>query len=92
MQMNFFINFSIDEKFDEKIMSRYRDDYSYYNFSQGEQFRIDLALLLTWRAIAKMKNSVSTNLLVLDEIFDGSLDAQGVEEFNVFVSCKTPVW
>lgn len=81
LQMGFMVNFSIDENFNESIKSRYRDDFSYESFSQGEKFRIDLALLLTWRAIARQKNSVSTNLLILDEIFDGSLDDDGTEEF-----------
>jgi DNA repair exonuclease SbcCD ATPase subunit len=80
-QMGFFVNFNIDENFEESIKSRYRDEFSYHNFSEGEKMRIDLALLFTWRSIAKMRNSVSTNLLILDEIFDGSLDGNGTDEF-----------
>lgn len=78
--MEFYVNFNINENFEEVIKSRYRDEFSYENFSEGEKQKIDLALLFTWRAIAKMKNSVNTNLLVLDEIFDSSLDANGTEE------------
>ena len=79
-QMGFFVNFNINEQFEETIKSRYRDEFSYHNFSEGEKTRIDLALLLTWRAIAKMRNSVNCNLLVLDEVFDGSLDFNGTDE------------
>ena len=80
-QMGFFVNFNINEQFEETIKSRYRDEFSYQNFSEGEKMRIDLALLFTWRAIAKMRNSVNTNLLLLDEVFDGSLDMNGTDEF-----------
>ena len=79
--MEFYVNFSLDENFDETIKSRFRDDFTYASFSEGEKMRIDLALLFTWRAIAKMKNSTNTNLLVLDEIFDSSLDSAGTDEF-----------
>ena len=79
--MDFFVNFNIDENFNETIKSRYRDDFTYANFSEGEKMRIDLALLFTWRAVAKMKNSTNTNLLILDEIFDSSLDGTGTDEF-----------
>src|SRR6056300_33316 len=79
--MDFFVNFKLDEEFNETIKSRFRDDFSYASFSEGEKMRIDLALLFTWRAIAKMKNSVSTNLLILDEIFDSSLDVNGTDDF-----------
>ena len=79
--MDFFVNFNIDENFNETIKSRYRDVFSYANFSEGEKMRIDLALLFTWRAVAKMKNSTNTNLLILDEIFDSSLDATGTDDF-----------
>ena len=79
--MDFFVNFNIDENFNETIKSRYRDDFTYANFSEGEKMRIDLALLFTWRAIAKMKNSTNTNLLILDEIFDSSLDTDGTDAF-----------
>lgn len=77
--MDFFVNFTIDEEFNEVIKSRHRDDFSYENFSEGEKQKIDLALLLTWRSIARMKNSVNTNLLVLDETFDSSLDTKGTD-------------
>ena len=76
-RMEFYVNFTLDENFEEIIKSRYRDVFSYDSFSEGEKARIDIALLLTWRSIAKLKNSVDTNLLILDEIFDGSLDQQG---------------
>jgi len=94
--MDFFVSFELDEAFNETIKSRHRDDFSYASFSEGEKQRIDLALLFTWRTIAKMKNSAATNLLLLDEIFDSSLDAMGTEfvmtllntigdDINVFV-------
>jgi DNA repair exonuclease SbcCD ATPase subunit len=79
--MNFFVNFNINENFEETIKSRHRDDFSYANFSEGEKLRIDLALLFTWRQIAKLKNSTNTNLLILDEVFDSSMDTVGTEEF-----------
>ena len=79
--MEFYVNFTLDESFEETIKSRYRDDFSYTSFSEGEKMRIDLALLFTWRAVAKMKNSTNTNLLILDEIFDSSLDSTGTDEF-----------
>ena len=79
--MEFYVNFNLDENFNETIKSRFRDDFNYASFSEGEKMRIDLALLFTWRAIAKMKNSTNTNLLILDEIFDSSLDGTGTEEF-----------
>jgi len=79
--MDFFVNFNIDEEFNETIRSRHRDKFSYENFSEGQKRRIDLSLLFTWRAVAKVKNSVNTNLLILDEILDGSLDADGMDEF-----------
>jgi DNA repair exonuclease SbcCD ATPase subunit len=79
--MDFFVNFNINENFEETIKSRHRDEFSYANFSEGEKMRIDLALLFTWRQIAKMKNSTNTNLLILDEVFDSSLDTVGTEEF-----------
>ncbi len=77
--LDFYVHFDLDEEFNETIRSRHRDDFSYDSFSEGEKQRIDLALLFTWRQIAKMKNSVSTNLLILDETFDSSLDDAGVE-------------
>src|SRR6056300_1762850 len=79
--MDFFVNFHLDEEFNETIKSRFRDTFNYNSFSEGEKLRIDLALLFTWRTIAKMKNSTNTNLLILDEIFDSSLDSQGTEDF-----------
>ena len=79
--MDFFVNFNLNENFEETIKSRYRDEFSYASFSEGEKMRIDLALLFTWRQVAKMKNSTSTNLLILDEVFDSSLDGVGMEEF-----------
>ena len=79
--LDFFVNFNINENFEETIKSRHRDEFSYDNFSEGEKIRIDLALLFTWRQIAKLKNSTNTNLLILDEIFDSSLDSVGTEEF-----------
>ena len=78
--MDFFVNFNLDESFKETIKSRHRDDFGYHNFSEGEKQRIDMALMLTWRAIAKLKNSTNTNLLILDEVFDSSLDVTGTEE------------
>jgi DNA repair exonuclease SbcCD ATPase subunit len=77
--LDFFVHFNLDESFQESIRSRHRDSFSYDSFSEGEKQRIDLALLFTWRMIAKMKNSVSTNLLILDETFDSSLDYEGVD-------------
>jgi len=77
--MDFFVHFELDESFNESIKSRHRDEFSYASFSEGEKQRIDLALLFTWRTIAKMKNSASTNLLLLDEVFDSSLDANGTD-------------
>ena len=79
--MEFYVNFTLNENFEETIKSRYRDEFTYASFSEGEKMRIDLALLFTWRAVAKMKNSTNTNLLILDEIFDSSLDGTGTDEF-----------
>ena len=78
--MDFFVNFQLDENFNETIKSRNRDDFSYYSFSEGEKKRIDISLLLTWRDIAAMRNSVNVNLLILDEIFDASLDQSGMDD------------
>jgi DNA repair exonuclease SbcCD ATPase subunit len=78
---DFFANFNLDENFSEVIKSRHRDEFSYDSFSEGEKQRIDLAILFTWREVARMKNSVNTNLLILDEVFDSSLDAEGTENF-----------
>jgi len=77
--LDFFVNFNLDEGFKETIKSRHRDEFSYASFSEGEKQRIDMALMLTWRAVAKLKNSANTNLLILDEVFDSSLDANGTE-------------
>jgi hypothetical protein len=77
--LDFFVSFTLDESFNETIKSRHRDDFSYSSFSEGEKQRIDLALLFSWRHIAKMKNSANTNLLILDETFDSSLDTDGVD-------------
>ena len=79
--MDFFVSFNLDEEFNETVKSRHRDNFDYNSFSEGEKLRIDLALVFTWRAIAKMKNSTNTNLLILDEIFDSSLDNQGTDDF-----------
>jgi DNA repair exonuclease SbcCD ATPase subunit len=93
--LDFFVNFNLDESFKETIKSRHRDEFTYNNFSEGEKQRIDMALMLTWRAVAKLKNSSNTNLLILDETFDSSLDATGteylmnilhmLEDVNIFV-------
>ena len=79
--LDFYVNFTLDEEFNESIKSRYRDDFTYSSFSEGEKMRIDLALMFTWRSIAKLKNSANTNLLILDEVFDSSLDVAGTEDF-----------
>ena len=84
--MDFFVSFHLDEEFNETVKSRHRDTFNYNSFSEGEKLRIDLALLFTWRTIAKMKNSVNTNLLILDEIFDSSLDQQGTDDFFKIVN------
>ena len=79
--MDSYFDFHLDENFNEVIRANFRDTFTYDSFSEGEKMRIDLALLFTWRAIAKMKNSANTNLLILDEVFDSSLDTNGTEEF-----------
>ena len=79
--MDFYINFTLDEEFNETVQSPIHEDFSYASFSEGEKMRIDLALLFTWREVARMKNSVSTNLLIMDEVFDSSLDGFGTDEF-----------
>jgi len=86
--MDFFVNFTLDDEFNETIKSRHRDEFNYHSFSEGEKLRIDLAILFTWREIAKLKNSTNTNLLILDEIFDSSLDASGTDEFMRILSNK----
>ena len=83
--MDFFVQFELDENFNETIKSRYRDEFSYASFSEGEKMRIDLSLLFAWRAIAKLKNSANTNLLIMDEVFDSSLDTTGTDEFMKIV-------
>jgi len=100
-ELDFYVSFELNENFEETIKSRFRDEFSYASFSEGEKMRIDLALLFTWRTIAKMKNSANTNLLILDEIFDSSLDSSGTDDFmkilktfsentNVFVISHKP--
>ena len=79
--MDFYINFTLDEEFNETVQSPIHEDFSYSSFSEGEKMRIDLALLFTWREVARMKNSVNTNLLIMDEVFDSSLDGFGTDEF-----------
>lgn len=87
--MEFFVQFELDENFNETIKSRYRDEFSYASFSEGEKMRINLAILFTWRAIAKLRNSINTNLLIMDEVFDSSLDANGTEEFLKILNSLT---
>jgi len=87
--LDFFVQFELDENFNEKIKSRFRDVFCYDSFSEGEKMRIDLSLLFTWRAISKLRNSVSTNLLVLDEVFDSSLDTNGTDEFLKMITNLT---
>jgi DNA repair exonuclease SbcCD ATPase subunit len=99
-KLGFFVKFTLDEDFNEKILARGIDELSYYNFSEGEKLRIDLAILMTWREIAKTRNNMSTNLLIFDEIFDSSMDQAGVDAFvdllsdikntNVFIISHTP--
>jgi DNA repair exonuclease SbcCD ATPase subunit len=79
--MEFLVQFELDEEFNETIKSRHRDEFSYASFSEGEKMRINLAILFTWRAVAKLRNSISTNILIMDEVFDSSLDSTGAEEF-----------
>ena len=85
-KMSAAFSFTLDEQFNEVIKSRYRDNFTYASFSEGEKMRIDLALMFTWREIAKIKNSVNTNLLILDEVFDSSLDGEGTDEFMKIVN------
>ena len=79
--LDFYVNFHLNDQFEETIKSRYRDDFSYSSFSEGEKMRIDLALMFTWREVARLKNSTNTNLLIMDEVFDSSLDAAGTDDF-----------
>ena len=83
--MDFYINFSLDDEFKESVKSPIHDKFSYESFSEGEKMRIDLSLLFTWREIARMKNSANTNLLILDEIFDSSLDGFGTDYFTKII-------
>lgn len=87
--MDFYVNFTLNESFEESIKSRFRDEFSYASFSEGEKSRIDIALMLTWRAIAKLKNSMDTNLLILDEIFDSSLDSTATDELSYILRTFT---
>lgn len=87
--MNFYIDFTLDDNFDELIKSRHRDEFSYNSFSEGEKFRIDLAILFAWRAIAKMRNTAATNILIFDEIADGSLDNDGTDDFMKILNTLT---
>lgn len=87
--MEFFVQFELDEQFNEKIKSRFRDEFTYDSFSEGEKMRIDLSLLFTWRAVAKLRNSVTTNLLIMDEVFDSSLDNTGTDEFMKLITQLT---
>ena len=87
--MDFYVNFTLNESFEESIKSRFRDEFSYSSFSEGEKARIDIALMLTWRAIAKLKNSMDTNLLILDEIFDSSLDSTATDELSYILRTFT---
>ena len=79
--LDFYINFTLDDEFNETIQSPIHEDFTYESFSEGEKMRIDLALLFTWREVARFKNSVNTNLLIMDEVFDSSLDGFGTDEF-----------
>ena len=87
--MDFFVQFELNEQFEETIKSRFRDDFSYASFSEGEKMRINLAILFTWRAVAKLRNSINTNILIMDEVFDSSLDSTGTEEFTKILNNLT---
>ena len=87
--MDFFVQFELDEEFNETIKSRHRDEFSYASFSEGEKMRINLAILFTWRAVAKLRNSINTNILIMDEVFDSSLDSNGTEEFMKILNTIT---
>ena len=84
--MDFFVDFQLDSQFEETIKSRFRDEFSYSSFSEGEKQRIDLSLLFTWRAVAKLRNSMTTNLLILDEIMDNSIDNEGINNFEKLIT------
>ena len=98
--MGFIVKFTLDDEFNEQILSRHRDNFTYNSFSEGQKLRIDLAILFAWREIAKIKNSLNTNLLIMDEVFDSSLDVDGVDSFmdilpsmgdiNIMVISHTP--
>ena len=87
--MDFFVEFQLDNNFNEKILSRHRDEFSYSSFSEGEKLRLDLAMILTWRAVSRLRNSVSTNLLIMDEVLDGSLDHTGTDDFLKLINDLT---
>lgn len=87
--MDFFVQFELDEEFNETIKSRFRDEFSYASFSEGEKMRINLAILFTWRAVAKLRNSINCNILIMDEVFDSSLDTNGTEEFLKIINSLT---
>jgi len=87
--MDFFVQFELDEEFNETIKSRHRDEFSYASFSEGEKMRINLAILFTWRAVAKLRNSINTNILIMDEVFDSSLDSNGTDEFMKILNTIT---
>jgi DNA repair exonuclease SbcCD ATPase subunit len=87
--MDFFVQFELNEQFEETIKSRFRDAFSYASFSEGEKMRINLAILFTWRALAKLRNSINTNILIMDEVFDSSLDANGTDEFLKIIQTLT---
>lgn len=87
--MDFFVQFELNEQFEETIKSRFRDEFSYASFSEGEKMRINLAILFTWRAVAKLRNSINTNILIMDEVFDSSLDSGGTEEFMKILTSLT---
>jgi energy-coupling factor transporter ATP-binding protein EcfA2 len=87
--MEFMCQFELDENFSETIKSRYRDEFKYDSFSEGEKFRINLSILFTWRSIAKMRNSINTNILIMDEVMDSSLDNNGTDEFLKLINNLT---
>ena len=87
--LDFFVKFELDEEFNETIKSRYRDDFTYASFSEGEKMKINLAILFTWRSVAKLRNSINTNILIMDEVFDSSLDSNGTEEFLKLINNLT---
>ena len=84
--LNFYVKFELDEEFNEIIKSRHRDEFSYSSFSEGERMKINLAILFTWRIISKLRNSVNTNLLIMDEVFDSSLDSDSTEDFMKIIN------